>query len=377
MNNRTDLPRVLIVGNYGPDRAQSQAGFAKWLTNRMPQEGFDVSYISAPKRFGGGNDRTAKWRGYIDKFVLFPSQLRKVAKTVDMAHVSDQCHSMYGKYLGKRWGITVHDLLPQRAVLGEFPGWEIGATGRIYQDWIKKSLMKARWVACASSATLDEFRKTINPNPEVSYLTWNGLYNEFNRLPSDVAAKLLSDAGHGYLNDQPFVFHLGGNQSYKNRPGFVRIVNELHKGGPCKDLLYVMAGKPFDDKLKAAVADATLGKSLIHIESPAFDVVKALYSTAQGLIFPSTAEGFGLPVIEGMSMGCPVFTSNRAPMIDIGGSAARYFDPMDPKGAADAISSAWNERERMIEQGFDQVKLFSSDASAASYRDWYKRILAS
>ena len=343
----------------------------------MPQEGFSISFTSATPRIGGHAGRMAKWRGYVDRYVLFPPILRKLSREVDIVHISDQGNSMYGRHVTRSWGVTVHDLLAQRAVTGEFPGWSIGPSGRVYQKWIRKSLLGARWIGCSSSATREDFRRMINPDPEVSYLTVDGLYDDYRRLPIAESTRILTDAGLGRLLERPFLFHLGGNQSYKNRPGYIKIASELQKGGPCRDHLFVAAGRSFDVKMNAAVEQAGLGDALVKVERPSIQVVMSLYSTAQALIFPSIAEGFGLPVLEGMTSGCPVFTSNRTPMTDIGGKAARYFDPLDAKQAAGVISDAWGERADMREEGYVQANVYSSDASAGQFRDWYHKILGS
>ena len=58
---------------------------------------------------------------------------------------------------------------------------------------------------------------------------------------------------------------------------------------------------------------------------------------ARALLFPSLQEGFGWPVIEAQACGCPVFTSDLAPMNEIGGEGAEYVDPNDPQAMAAAI----------------------------------------
>ena len=61
--------------------------------------------------------------------------------------------------------------------------------------------------------------------------------------------------------------------------------------------------------------------------------LRALYSKATALLFPSLREGFGWPIIEAQACGCPVFTSDRVPMTEVGGDAAIYLDPTDPRPA--------------------------------------------
>ena len=65
--------------------------------------------------------------------------------------------------------------------------------------------------------------------------------------------------------------------------------------------------------------------------------LKALYDNAVGLIFPSLYEGFGLPVLEAMQAGCPVLCANSAALMEAGGDAALYFDPLNPDELAGLI----------------------------------------
>ena len=62
----------------------------------------------------------------------------------------------------------------------------------------------------------------------------------------------------------------------------------------------------------------------------------AVYSSARLLLFPSLAEGFGWPIAEAMTCGCPVLTTGQAPMTEVGGKAA-YYLPLRP----DTASSGW------------------------------------
>jgi glycosyltransferase involved in cell wall biosynthesis len=65
--------------------------------------------------------------------------------------------------------------------------------------------------------------------------------------------------------------------------------------------------------------------------------LKALYLGAQGLVFPSLDEGFGLPPLEAMALGCPVVAARAGAVPEVCGDAALYFDPRDPQDMAAAL----------------------------------------
>lgn len=93
----------------------------------------------------------------------------------------------------------------------------------------------------------------------------------------------------------------------------------------------------------------------------------ALYKNALFFVLPSLYEGFGLPVLEAMSLGCPVITSNVSSLPEAGGNAALYIDPMNVDDIAHAMKKLLADkklRETMKEKGFAQAKKFSWEKTA-------------
>lgn len=73
--------------------------------------------------------------------------------------------------------------------------------------------------------------------------------------------------------------------------------------------------------------------------------LRALYENAACFVFPSLYEGFGLPLLEAMELGCPAVASNAASLPSLGGDAAIYFDPKSPQQMATAIASVLTDEE--------------------------------
>ncbi|WP_284775270.1 glycosyltransferase family 1 protein [Agrobacterium sp. lyk4-40-TYG-31] len=100
--------------------------------------------------------------------------------------------------------------------------------------------------------------------------------------------------------------------------------------------------------------------------------IAALYSHAAALVFPSLYEGFGIPPLEAMLLGCPVLSSNIEPALEVCGDAALYFDPNDAKDIVRAITHLTGNpglRAEMIARGHARAAAFSWDRSALALLD--------
>jgi alpha-1,3-rhamnosyl/mannosyltransferase len=103
-----------------------------------------------------------------------------------------------------------------------------------------------------------------------------------------------------------------------------------------------------------------------------------LYSTARIFAFPSLDEGFGMPVLEAMSAGVPVLTSNRSALPEVAGDAALFVDPEDTDSITEALRRLAGEeglRQELIRLGLDRVRKFTW--SDAVQKTWavYRRLL--
>ena len=102
------------------------------------------------------------------------------------------------------------------------------------------------------------------------------------------------------------------------------------------------------------------------------------YKGALALLFPSLYEGFGLPILEAMSYGCPVITSNMSSMPEVGGSAALYVDPSNINDLAEKmhlVESSSNLRDQLRVLGLNRVKEFSWHKTAEKTMEVYAEVL--
>ncbi len=104
------------------------------------------------------------------------------------------------------------------------------------------------------------------------------------------------------------------------------------------------------------------------------EVLVYLYRRARALLFPSKYEGFGLPVVEAMALGCPVVCGRVASLPEVGGEAVLYA-PLEPEAYGAAVRRVWREescRQDLVARGRVQSQRFSlrrcAEATVAAYR---------
>lgn len=343
-------------------------GFADCLERKLSIPGISVTRLAPSPRLGKATvgPRYRKWLAYADKYILFPKVIRKAKRDADVVHILDHGNAMYVRHVADMPHlITCHDLLALRAAEGDIPGWEVGATGRKYQSLIKSGLQKASMIAAVSDATRQDVMRKLMVSEENVALVYNGQYQVLEASAPATLAEFRSAYG---LNGAYYV-HVGNDSPYKNRLGLIEIYKELLAllGDQCPNL--VLAGKPPDSRSKRAICGLPQDKVKLF-PFPELGDLARLYQSATALIFPSTYEGFGLPILEAMSLSCPVYTSDRAPMTEVGGNAAVYFPPDRPLEAARTIAGSQNY-EHMRQEGLVQASRFGTEQMIDGYVQLY------
>lgn len=176
-------------------------------------------------------------------------------------------------------------------------------------------------------------------------------------------------AGWPAAQPAPFLFHLSRMSPSKN-PGAIIGLARAWPG-----MQFVLCGPPSDE---ARHLRATVQLPNLQFHLGISDAQKAwAYAQCAGFIFPSLTEGFGLPPIEAMHFGKPVFLSRLTSLPEVGGEAAAYFDSFEP-AAMQAVVQQGLARAAEPERA-DAIRahaaLFNWDRAADAYLALYRRLL--
>jgi glycosyltransferase involved in cell wall biosynthesis len=384
--------RVALVANYVADEQRSMLRFADMLASELAAEGVDVQTWRPAAHVGGGTPPSGfnKFLGYIDKYVLYPPRLRHDAHasgaTPTVVHICDHSNAMYAPWLRRMpHVVTCHDLIAVRSALGEFPAAPTRWTGRRLQAMVRNGLRQANCIVCDSDATRRDVQRIVRAGDYA--VIHPGVSPAFTPVPPDRAVARLetispatgdADAWRRTIA-APYLLHVGGNQWYKNRAGLIESYAALVERMPAAPPL-VVVGKPLTRELTAAIDAHSLHRRVFAVPAIGDDELAAAYSRAALLFFPSLVEGFGWPVLEAMACGCRVVTSNRLPMSEVGGVAASYVDPANPRAAAAVLESVLGEssaeRDRRVRDGLARAATFNSRGMARAYLSIYSDAVA-
>lgn len=167
----------------------------------------------------------------------------------------------------------------------------------------------------------------------------------------------------GMPQERPFVLLLGSRARHKN----AALVLDLAGALDALDLDLLVAGSGAGIFAADRRVDSPNVRWLGKVSD---DDLALLFSRALCLAFPSFTEGFGLPIVEAMALGCPVVSSDRASMPEVCGDAALMASPDDP-GAwlahVAALASSEGLRDELRERGRHQAKRFSWADTARGY----------
>lgn len=378
---------IALIANHPNDRRESMDRYVDMLSRELKGRNWAVEVLR-PRQFwpwlAKKHAALGKWLAYVDKFFRFPRFLRHHLQALKqrgqpiVVHICDHSDAVYVPSLaGYPHMVTCHDMIAVRSALGELPMQLTRFTGRIYQRLIMRGLRQAAAIVCVSDTTRLEFERIAGPGHRKVAVIKNPLNYPYAPMSLEMAAPLLerSFQRQGKTRTERYLFHVGGNQWYKNRLGLIRIYHALSQKGDVPPL--VMAGKPLSAEAIALISQLGLVSRVCFVGNVTNDELNALYSQADALLFPSLMEGFGWPVIEAQAVGCPVIASDIPIFHEVGGNSVCYINAEDPDAAGAQIFTWFTglknagARLACINQGVENAALFSVENIMDSYLELY------
>lgn len=176
--------------------------------------------------------------------------------------------------------------------------------------------------------------------------------------------------------DKPFLYSIGDFLERKNFLSLVKMMPLL------PDYNLILSGnndKPYGKTIEKYIAENNL-TNRVFLTGKVDDVAKQYYlSKCHAFVFPSIREGFGLPPIEAMAFGKPVFLSDKTSLPEIGGEHAYYWNDFDPEymktELEKGLSHFYANQQEMEAHMKKRAASFDWKTAAAQYLDVYREII--
>jgi glycosyltransferase involved in cell wall biosynthesis len=275
----------------------------------------------------------------------------------------DVVHETYYSSVGTapkraRAVVTVHDMIHER----------IGPTSAIIDRTSRHkrlAVSRADHVICVSGSARRDLIELFDFEPARASVVYHGCW---------LAAEAPSQAE---ISERPYLLYVGQRGGYKNFEGL------LHAYAAAsvlrKDFAIVCFGGGSLSRHERTMIDQ-LGiapERVVH-RYGSDDLLAGAYRQAAMLVYPSRYEGFGMPTVEAMTMGCPVVCANTGSLPEICGDAAEYFDPLVPEAIASAVLRVLESparKQSLVDKGFERAGQFSWQACADKTARIYRSLL--
>lgn len=254
--------------------------------------------------------------------------------------------------------VTIHDMTPEL-----YPEYYSGTlySYLISKKWIqgKKELVaKADKIIAISNNTKKDIMEIYNtPARKIDVI-----YHGYNELPTP----------SGKLIPEPYILYVGLRNKYKNFKTFVDGITPILKKEKIKALC--IGGGAFTKKEVTLLKENNLEDYFIQMSVNESGLASA-YTHALCFIFPSEYEGFGMPILEAFSCGCPVVLNNASCFPEIAKDAALYFNNKnldEMRSAIKIVLDSAFEKKILLEKAQKQLERFSWTSTARQVYDLYK-----
>lgn len=314
---------------------------------------YSLTLLMPRKMFGMFGDEVS----YISSSSWLMKHCRYLFPPFDVWHSTRQLSRFKPAYPWTKFILTIHDL----NYLYETEGKEHERKHRRVQRKVKR----ADEIICISKFTKQDTEKNLVLNGKTCKVIYNGV-EDLTRKP---ALKPVGEI------KTPFFFTIGTVLRKKNFHVLLDMMKlmpdrHLYIAGECND------HNGYDVMIKNRIETEEIDNvTLLEIVSEEEKVW--LYANCEAFLFPSLLEGFGLPVIEAMQFGKPVFSSRETSLKEIGGDFAYFwknFDPQEMKQLIDENLEKFYQDEDLIRKEKEYANSFSYKKHFEEYEKLYSTI---
>jgi glycosyltransferase involved in cell wall biosynthesis len=228
--------------------------------------------------------------------------------------------------------------------------------GLIERMTLRTAALRAAAIAAISGATRDELSArypSAATKVSVTPLGADAAFSPDGQGDDHVLAR------HAIV--KPYLLSTGTLEPRKNLPRLIEAFNALPAETAGGHRLVLVGPRGWDpgETLTAASGLGDRVRTLGHVSD---DDLPAIYRQAELFCYPSLQEGFGLPLLEAMQCGTAVVASDRPGLLEVGGDAVRYVDPLSVKELRTAIQELLEQPQRraeLSERGRSRAKRFS------------------
>jgi glycosyltransferase involved in cell wall biosynthesis len=256
--------------------------------------------------------------------------------------------------------VTVHDL-----GFVDVPQYFAPRFAATYRTIVKRVARVAKHLI-----TVSEFsrRRIIEqyglPESQVSAV-YLGISEAFSLRSADDVAAVREEFGIG---SAPYVIAFSGNDPRKNTQGILDAWEEL--GAKRDGAKLVLFGRSSNASIFNTASGETELTDVIRVGGISDETLAALFSGANGLVFPSFYEGFGLPIVEAAASGAPIITTGFGAMAEIAPRTALLVDPQSRQELAKAMLDCLGKTpdDATRRELSDEMKRYNWNDTAAEYR---------
>lgn len=251
---------------------------------------------------------------------------------------------------------TVHDMIHEL-----FPG-EFGANNQTLINK-KKSILASDHIICVSQNTKNDLLRFYDiPEDKVSVIHLGSSLHE-NQIFIEKNT-----------NSKPFFLFVGRRQGYKN---FISLAKAIAESSRLKNTFSIVCfgGGPLTNTEMQILKEIKFPLEEIVCKNGDDYMLGWYYRNAAALVIPSHYEGFGIPLLEAMSIGCPIACSRAGSLPEIAGEAATYFNPLEIGSIVDCLENIIFKQDLardLIRAGNARIKNYSWDKCAEQTLTAYK-----